>query len=273
MAAAAQRPMDSRPSRKRGFAVLITLGLVTLLGLLVLALTTQVRLESRISDRAVREAQARQHALMAMRLALGRLQKFAGPDSRITATSEAFGGGEGMRYYSGVWDAMTTGASPLTWLVSGNEGSDPVAITPLASGDAIELVGNPQLGLGTRRHGRRDRPSRPWACRDRRGAVVTGHYAWWVGDEGVKADVAIADRTDEITLAPFDSPDARRRIRQQLALGAGPADAAGEMAFEPRDGRKLAAGTNDHCPERASISASSGRGGRRRARLGAEAFS
>jgi hypothetical protein len=68
------------------------------------------------------------------------------------------------------------------------------------------------------------------------GSTVTiGHYGWWIGDQGVKASVALADRSDEVTYAPFDSIELRNRLRQQRGLGAGPVDQAGLVAFEPSD--------------------------------------
>jgi hypothetical protein len=45
----------------------------------------------------------------------------------------------------------------------------------------------------------------------------------------VKAPVALGDTTSAVTYAPYDSDEARSRIRQQVSLGAGP------TTFEPRD--------------------------------------
>lgn len=228
------RQADSRHGRgrTRGFALLITLGLLTLLLLLLLALATLTKVETKVSENGVRQAQARQNALMALRIALGRLQKFAGPDARVTATAEAFGGGDGRSHYTGVWDAAGTGPEPLTWLVSGSESDLPDLLS--GSTDAIELVGAATSGTG----GDVMAPRRAIFADDVPGqteAVRVGDYAWWVGDEGVKAAAVQADRTDEIAYAPFDSPELRRRIRQQLTLGAGPVEGSGESVFEPRD--------------------------------------
>jgi hypothetical protein len=67
-------------------------------------------------------------------------------------------------------------------------------------------------------------------------STTIGRYAWWVGDQGVKAPVAIADRESSIDFAPYDSAELRSRIRQQIPLGAGATDAStGEPIFEPRD--------------------------------------
>lgn len=214
--------------------MVLTLGLLTLLTVLLLSLVAITRIERRVAILASKQAQARQHALLALNLAVGRVQKFAGPDARVTATAEAFGGGAGSRHWTGVWDATTAGAQPLTWLVSGNEGANPLASTPGDSRDMVELGGVHSSGTASDITAPRQ-AIRGGGAPGQGDATIIGHYAWWVGDEGVKADVALADRTEEITYAPFDAAELRRRIRQQIALGAGPAEADGASSFEPRD--------------------------------------
>jgi hypothetical protein len=221
--------------RAAGFAVVLTLGLLALLMLVLLALATLIKIETRISATAVRQAQARQNATMALQIALGQIQKFAGPDPRVTATAAAFGGATGTSRYTGVWDALAADPAPLIWLVSGSEGPYPREVSPRTRADSVELVGVNTSGVAddvvaprqaiTANHGS-----------GQTGSALVGHYAWWVGDQGVKAAVALADRTGNIGYAPYDSGESRRRIRQQVTLGAGPADAAGTTVFEPREG-------------------------------------
>jgi Tfp pilus assembly protein PilX len=217
---------------RRGFALLLTLGLLTLIVLLLLAVATLTRVETRVSEGALQQTQARQHAMLALNLALGRLQKFAGPDPRVTATAEGFGGDGGTAFYTGVWDALNEDPAPLTWLVSGNE-NDP-AVTPAADSDTVELVGAGSAGLPAQVLA----PRREIFSGDvpgQTGTATVGHYAWWVGDEGVKASVTLADRTGGITYAPFDAAELRQRIQQNVTGGAGPADDSGAPVFEPRE--------------------------------------
>ncbi len=47
--------------------------------------------------------------------------------------------------------------------------------------------------------------------------------------------MAVSDATANVTYAPWDTADARLRLRQQISLGAGAADANGAPVFEPRD--------------------------------------
>jgi len=210
-----------------GFALVLTIALLTLIVLLLLGLATVTRIQTATVANSQKQAQARQNALLALDLALGQLQKFAGPDQRVTTTAQSFAASN--LHYTGVWDAAARGPTPLTWLVSGNEGDDALAVTPGDVGpNLVELGGKQTTGSP-------DEivvPKRPISTAGLPGqstAVTIGNYAWWVGDQGVKAAVALTDPIPGIVSAPYDSAELRNRLRQQLALGAGPAE------FEPRD--------------------------------------
>ncbi len=77
----------ARPPRS-GFALIISLSLMTLLLLLVLTLSILVRLELQTATGNLYTEQAKQNALLGAYIALGQLQKFAGPDQRITTTAD-----------------------------------------------------------------------------------------------------------------------------------------------------------------------------------------
>ena len=79
---------------RRGFALIVTLGLMTLLLLLVLTLTTLVRINMITANSNLVSAQARQNALLAAYIGMGQLQKFAGPDQRATANAYLCAGGQ-----------------------------------------------------------------------------------------------------------------------------------------------------------------------------------
>ncbi len=218
------------PQRTRGFALLITLTLLAFVVLLLVGLASYTRIETAIAGNFQRQAQARQNAQLALDVALAQLQKHAGPDTRVTATADSFGGGPNTRPYVGVWDAAAAGADPVSWLVSGNE-INPLARTPTAPGaGTIELVGRQTTGTA-------NSVLAPLVALTSVGvpgqagatAATIGRYAWWIGDQGVKAPIGLRDATDGVDYAPYDSPELRSRIRQQISLGAGPAN------FEPRD--------------------------------------
>ena len=198
--------------------------------LLLVGLASYTKIETAVAGNFQKQAQARQNAQLALDVALAQLQKHAGPDTRVTATADSFGGSSSTRHYAGVWDATASGADPVAWLVSGNE-INPLARTPTAPGaSTVELVGRQTTGTA-------NAVLAPLVALTSVGvpgqagatAATIGRYAWWIGDQGVKAPVGLRDSTDGVDYAPFDSPELRSRIRQQISLGAGPAN------FEPRD--------------------------------------
>lgn len=152
---------------------------------------------------------------------------------------------------------------PLTWLVSGNEFSEadtsegaaegarnflPRAITPAnptgtgtTKRSLVTLVGAKTTGDNARSVNWVDAPVVDVTANGVPGvaagaSTVIGRYAWWVGDQGVKAPVAVADPSSTVAFAPYDSPDLQSRIRQQIGMGAGAASASdGSPLIEPRD--------------------------------------
>ncbi len=180
---------------------------------------------------------------MAMNIALGQLQKCAGPDTRITARSEITSSSPVTNpYFTGVWAATPSGdPSAIMWLISGGENASVTPTSLLSSAldptddtvtnDTLFLVGNQTVAID---------PKAPTAVEKTRriklpkqdinaptggvsglGSTDTppriGRYAWWIGDQGVKASLALPDRADEVTYAPWDTETQRRRIRQQIA--------------------------------------------------------
>lgn len=229
-----------RVARCRGFALLIVVTLLAFVVVLLLGLAAYTRVETAVAGNVQRQAQARENALLGLEVALAQLQKHAGPDRRVTATAEGVANQPGTSRYTGVWaadaDAAADPKSPLSWLVSGNENFDadglsqPLAVTPGSPGSTlVELVGRNSTGSATRNAdyilaplqtvGAPGVPGRPLASN-----TPVGRYAWWVGDQGVKAPVAVADASDAVNYTPFDSADLRARVRQQVALGAGPSE-------------------------------------------------
>ena len=228
---------------RRGFALLLTLTLLAFIVLLLVALATYTRVETAVAGNTQRQAQARENALLALNVALDQLQQHAGPDQRVTATAEHSATvNPQKRYYTGVWNGDAVETSPRAWLASGAEvgGIDLEAAIPAAR--AVTLV-------GTRTDGSTAANATVAELQDIQVPgvpgvttglpTVIGRYAWWVGDQGVKAPVAVGDSTESITYAPYDSGELRSRIRQQIALGAGAVDTGGNPIFETRDSNNL----------------------------------
>jgi Tfp pilus assembly protein PilX len=229
-----------RPRRSRGFALLITLTLLAFVVLLLVGLASYTKIETAVAGNFQKQAQARQNAQLALDVALAQLQKHAGPDTRVTATADSVTGVVNQkRYYTGVWDATDAAATPV-WLVSGLETATAPSVTtaipaasqvtlvgPNTDGSAFLANGNPganQVVVPLQALTSVGVPGQAGAT-----AATIGRYAWWIGDQGVKAPVALGDTTADVTYAPYDTDEARSRIRQQVSLGAGP------TIFEPRD--------------------------------------
>ncbi len=75
----------------KGFALLITIVLMAFLVLIMVSFASLTRVEIAGARNNQQVEQARQNALVSLNIALGQLQKFAGPDQRITATADLAG--------------------------------------------------------------------------------------------------------------------------------------------------------------------------------------
>lgn len=178
---------------------------------------------------------------MALSIAVGQLQKYAGSDNRITAQAGLLGTATANPWFTGVWNADTSSPSATTWLVSGNETS-PLSVSETSS--LGRTAASPDVSLSSAASPGRVRLVGPGAARMsalssaniENGAVVVpavaleaeppgmpagtqaviGRYAWWAGDLGVKASLGLPDRSAEVTYAPWSTPEQARRIRQQI---------------------------------------------------------
>lgn len=293
----------SRLPRRRGFALVITVTLLALLVLLLVSLASLTRVETQVAGNSHHLEQARQNALAALNIALGQLQKYAGPDQRVTTTADLVanangdawpsgaagtpanqaatngalsGVRDGTRYWTAVWAAnespskdysRTPTPALLTWLVSGNEDADPFTVaadghvtaapvpanlpaTPSmasdlsgfdALSDTIILGGKPaRLLVGprtatsaaacviapTRTLYSENTPGLP-------GPVPVGRYAWWVGDEGVKARYDLTDKYAAETGTASPAGRYRATVAQRPAIER----IAGLGAYPPNDAR------------------------------------
>lgn len=251
--------------RRGGFALLITITLLAFLVLLLVSLASLTRVETQVAGNSQQLAQARQNALMALNLALGQLQKHAGPDQRVTARADVQplatsavpspypttdpASGENLgeatatllpkidtywratrnRQWTGVWkngngsayDKETPASFnriPIlqSWLISGNESAadtykPTTAISGLtiastardkildATGKPYRLLVKASAGVATAADLDRTVTAPEIEIKSDQtpgnGGVDTpvGHYAWWVGDEGVKARANLID--------------------------------------------------------------------------------
>jgi len=174
----------------RGFALVIALTLLALLVLIIVALSALARVNSRIAAASMQQAQARQNSLLALQVALGELQRHAGPDGRNTGMAGVAGIApqNTFRQWTGVWGGTI---SPV-WLVSGADNS-PVPSLP---GARVIMVGSHTVGSPTNSTDQEPvevglievpGPTPSGTLR------TTGRLGYWVGDEGIKASAVISD--------------------------------------------------------------------------------
>ncbi|MBC2595431.1 hypothetical protein H5P28_14280 [Ruficoccus amylovorans] len=82
---------DIERSNQSGFALIIALSLMAFVLALLLSITTLghvVRVESSLASQQIQSNQAKANALLALNVALCELQKYAGPDQRVTGRAD-----------------------------------------------------------------------------------------------------------------------------------------------------------------------------------------
>ncbi|MCM2275463.1 MAG: hypothetical protein NDI75_11805 [Candidatus Didemnitutus sp.] len=120
---------------------MLTLALLGLLVLAVFALSVLVRVNGQISASSAAQLQARQNTLTGLAVAIGELQRTAGPDEAVTAMAGVAGvastSAASTRHWCGVW---RNDGSFVTWLASG-------ATSPTSVGtEAVSLVAAGSVG-------------------------------------------------------------------------------------------------------------------------------
>ncbi|MEN8724127.1 MAG: hypothetical protein ABF325_00970 [Lentimonas sp.] len=176
----AQHPTKTKANT--GFVLVIALSLMAFVVLLMLSITTLLQVESRASYAGKAQLQARESARLALMMALGDLQKHAGPDQRVTARAEILGDNNfdpAAKFWTGIWDTTDPTAEPI-WLVSGENPDPSVApATPITM----------EVGYSDTNSSDQSKDFSPTrvAAQD----LEHGQYAWWVPDEGVKAPISV----------------------------------------------------------------------------------
>jgi len=235
---------DAGAGPRRGFALMATVALLALLTVITLGYLSLSTIEVRQASLQKYDQEARANAHLALMLALGELQKQVGPDQRVTAPAALLDENpgtdevEGVRHphWTGVWSTAMSDGLPvwvrndagrglqdrrpgsgwrrenevISYLVSGNEGGRRAAgsamldarnAVPDGEGE-VEVVGEGSLGSEAEAlaRGRVVVPKRKVETGPRK----AGHYGFWVGDLGVRANIATRNRHEDASAAAAD---------------------------------------------------------------------
>lgn len=251
--------MANRPS---GFALVASVLAMALLMVLGLGLMSLATIELRRTGATNHESEARARARLSLMLALGDLQRHAGPDTRATAEASLLDEAIPNPHWTGVWNTRAGDGKPLlkrddrnggltdtrapnadretsalAWLVSGG-----VSPRSQVGSEAIELVG------GRQDPGGRAVMAKRVQVDNRR--PESGGYAWWVGDLGIKANLATPDafegRQADAT-KPDDGGWFRRMVAQEAdaSVAGGPLEASKKRSLASDQTRRLAVASWD----------------------------
>lgn len=190
-----------KPSRNSGFALVIALSLMAFVLLLLLSMSTLVQVESQSANIQLQRLEAEQAALLGLNVALGELQKTAGPDQRVTADANINDANIQRPHVLGVWNSdnkknsepgsISYGSGKpsgfLQWLVSA-EDTDKTTLsypaTPLANPDAPYLVYEGSVNFNDPKNFVQ---AEALSIEDA-SSPATKRYAWAVFDESQKAN-------------------------------------------------------------------------------------
>lgn len=203
----------ARSGARRGFALVITLGLLALLVLAVYALSALVRANALAAGSGLAQMQARQNALLGLALALDDVQRRTGNDGVVTGIAGVTGiapnASNSTRHWAGAW---RHDGSFLGWMTSGAQSSNAALLSGLGS---IELVSTSAVGAAASNSEHVIAGKLP--VNDASGAT-TGRYAYTVLDEGVKTS-AYAPSAVGLTPVIFSTSatNAQGRLRDALS--------------------------------------------------------
>ena len=229
--------------------------MLSLLMVLALGLLGLSSIELRRSLRDDQAAVARANARLALVEAIGQLQKTLGPDQRVSATAEILGDQVGQPHWTGAWRTREEDGGPffkrddldgglrdvrqgagwdpadevMAWLVSGE--AEPVAG---AEGETVAMV-----GPGTTGDESAAAVEVPLVEVEDAAGRMNGHYAWWTGDLGVRANIGTTDPRSGTEASP-DSPGDGGMFRVMASQAMDTGSMSGGVEFDDDEARRLA---------------------------------
>ena len=188
------------PVRPRGFALIVTLSLMILLTVIAVGLLSLSSVSLRASSQEEAMAAAKSNARMSLMLALDALQSRLGVDTRISITADQITASDPattstpqfQKHWAGAFKAWPAASSTrpttpefLQWFVSGS----PTNVTSRGyAGTALGTGSNSSVEIVTKNSvGATGDPVRVALLSQTTASGAKNNFAWWVGDEGVKA--------------------------------------------------------------------------------------
>ncbi|MBC2595928.1 hypothetical protein H5P28_16810 [Ruficoccus amylovorans] len=195
----------SNSAYREGFALVISLVLMAFIFLLLSSLTTMIRVETRNAGTSVEIVHARENALTALQMAIGELQLYTGPDTRITVPSSVEGEEGWVHVYNSNVSSDLGSDAPIATLASQREGGERALLMTYGerndTGEVVPVEVRANLidmGAGSA------------------GLSGANEAAWWIGDESQRVSLAPGHATPEALGMVFSSPE----IRSQWLHGA-----------------------------------------------------
>lgn len=193
---------------RRGFALVVAITLLALLALLAVGLLGLSSVTLRSSTHSEAQAEAQANARLGLMIAIDELQKSMGPDKRVSARAATLANDArvGLSLPSSTPKAWWVGVSSsdrsqgigpsnarsVVWLVSGLDPSDsPAAQISGSFEDSVILYGDNSINTAVLTGGEPIRAGKinlPVSATGR-----SGSYAWFVEDEGMKAQLAASN--------------------------------------------------------------------------------
>ena len=107
-------------TKNEAVALVIALSMMSFVLLLLLSMSLLVSVETANAHNSKLSLLAKENARLGMMVAIGNLQRYAGPDKRVTARAQIDAGtSKNATMWTGVWDSNSGSAKNPIWLVSG----------------------------------------------------------------------------------------------------------------------------------------------------------
>lgn len=201
-----------KPGSTGGFALVIALALMAFVVLLLLSITTLVRIETRSATASLGRLQAEQNALLGLMVGLGDLQKATGADQRVTATASLLNASvAGNRHWVGVWDSSSHDRlDPANtrafrgWLVSAPQNSGVDQLDYPEDGVVTDGLAGVELFAGRDSAGSalpENSIHAPLVAIDGGSSEVSA-YAYAIEDEGLKAKLSWNEDEERVDRLP-----------------------------------------------------------------------